>query len=151
MTIYGETVKNARIAKELTREELSRLSGVSLGTVITTERGRYIPRATTLAALSKYIDIDLTELIFELEQEESRRKNTNKYTSLQLFLKERKISQTRYAEILGKSWSYVKVRLISKKTHFDSVDIQKTRDYFKLSPDEIVYLFIEQINVDGGE
>lgn len=143
MAKFGETVKRARIAKGLSREDLSALSGVSVGTIITTERGRYLPRATTLYALAKHLEIDVNKLLFELEQEGNKRKNGIYYLQLQEFLKEKQIAQKRYAEILGKSWSYLILRLISDQVHFDSVDIQKTRDYFKLSPDEVLALFID--------
>lgn len=150
MPMFGNEIKKARIAKGLTREELSAVSGVSVGTVITTERGRYIPRATTLYALAKHIDIDINKLLFELEQEEKERKNSNKYPQLQQFFEKHHITQRRYAEILGRSWSYVKVRLISDRTHFNTNDIRKTRDYFHLSPEEIMDLFIDHIEGDGG-
>lgn len=79
MQYFGESIKDARIEKRLTREELSELSGLSKATILACERSRYIPSVSTLSALSKHIEIDMNKLVPELEKEKKRRhreKNT---------------------------------------------------------------------------
>ena len=151
MASFGEIIKSARKAKKLSRQRLSELSGVPLGTVITTETERYLPRANTLYSLAKQLDLDIHELLFELETEGNKRKNGKYFPKLQQYLKEQRIAQKHYAEIIGRSWSYLTVRLISEKYRFDCDDIRKTRDYFRLSPEEIVDLFIDPSESDGGK
>lgn len=148
MASFGKTISSARKAKNLSRQRLSELSGVPLGTIITTETERYLPRANTLYSLAKHLDLDIRELIFELEVEGKKRKNGKYFPKLQQYLKEQRIAQKHYAEIIGRSWSYLTVRFISEKYRFDCDDIKKTRDYFKLTPEEIVSMFIDHIDGD---
>ncbi len=79
MQYFGKIFREARIAKDLTREELSVLSGLSEATILACERSRYIPSITTLSALSKHIDIIINRLAPELEKEKKRRRREKKY------------------------------------------------------------------------
>lgn len=145
MQYFGEIFKSARISENLTRDELSALSGLSKATVLACERSRYIPSVSTLSALSKHIDIDMNKLVPELELEKKRRRREKKYPLLVDFLVEKKVSLRQYARMLGRSNEYLQNRFLSGWINFDAVDIQKTMHHFNLSPEEAINIFIENI------
>lgn len=146
MQYFGESIKDARIEKRLTREELSELSGLSKATILACERSRYIPSVSTLSALSKHIEIDMNKLVPELEKEKKRRHREKKYPLLVEFLAKKNMSQRQYAKLLGRSNEYLQNRFLSLWINFDAVDIQKTMHHFNLSPEEVVNIFIENIS-----
>lgn len=145
MQYFGEAFKAARIAKNLTREELLVLCGISKATVLACERSRYIPSVSTLSALSKHIEIDMNKLVPELEKEKKRRRREKKYPLLVEFLEDNSISQRQYARLLGRSNEYLQNRFLSGWINFDAVDIQKTMHHFNLSPEEVINIFIANI------
>lgn len=150
MKDYGEEIKEARLAKALTREELSALCGISTATVLACERCRYIPSISTLSALSKHIDIDINKLAPKLETERKRRRRERKYPLLIKFLEEKKISQRQYAKILNRSSEYLQNRFLSGWINFDAIDIQKSMNYFNLIPEKVVELFIANISSNAN-
>jgi transcriptional regulator with XRE-family HTH domain len=61
----GDRLKDARIRRALTQEELAEKAGVNAATVARLERNRTEPHMSTLRKLAKALDVDPTELIGE--------------------------------------------------------------------------------------
>jgi transcriptional regulator with XRE-family HTH domain len=61
----GEQLKNTRIRRLLTQEELAEKAGVSAATVVNIERNNQEPHFRTIRKLAKALDIDPTELVGE--------------------------------------------------------------------------------------
>ena len=58
-------IKEARIAKDMTQEELARKSGVSRFTIINIESGKTTNMQTeTLCKIAKALDVSLDEIFF---------------------------------------------------------------------------------------
>jgi putative transcriptional regulator len=60
-------VKEARIAKEMTQQELADLLGVSRQTIFSIETGKYVPSTILALKIAKTFSKSV-EKIFELEQ-----------------------------------------------------------------------------------
>lgn len=60
-------VKEARIAKEMTQQELADLLGVSRQTIFSIETGKYVPSTILALKIAKIFNKSV-EKIFELEQ-----------------------------------------------------------------------------------
>jgi transcriptional regulator with XRE-family HTH domain len=59
----GEKLKEARIRRLLTQEELAEKAGVSAATVVNIERNNQEPHFRTIRKLAKALDVDPTELL----------------------------------------------------------------------------------------
>ena len=59
----GEKLKEIRIKRLLTQEELAEKAGVSAATVVNVERNNQEPHFRTIRKLAKALDIDPTELV----------------------------------------------------------------------------------------
>lgn len=60
-----ERIKEARRAKRWTREQLAVYAGVSASAIARAEQGRHVPRASTLIALARVLDVPAAELAAE--------------------------------------------------------------------------------------
>lgn len=68
MTI-GEKIKNARLAKGYTQEELGKLIGVQKSAVAKYEKGRIVNiKRSVLAKISKVLEIPPVELVSDIEE-----------------------------------------------------------------------------------
>ena len=66
----GTKIKNARIAKGMTQEELGKILGVQKSAIAKYESGRVVNiKRSTLKKISDVLDIRPTELIYEVSQE----------------------------------------------------------------------------------
>jgi transcriptional regulator with XRE-family HTH domain len=61
----GEKLKEIRIKRLLTQEELAEKAGVSAATVVNVERNNQEPHFRTIRKLAKALDVDPTELVGE--------------------------------------------------------------------------------------
>lgn len=69
----GQRIKNARIAKDLTQEQLGELIGVQKSAIAKYESGRVVNiKRSTLKKLSDILDIRPSELIFNAEEVEKK-------------------------------------------------------------------------------
>ncbi|KKM80735.1 hypothetical protein LCGC14_1336930 [marine sediment metagenome] len=59
----GERLSNLRAVKSLTRDELSRLTGIARGTLYNMESGRSEPTARNLLKLSRFYRVPIDSLI----------------------------------------------------------------------------------------
>jgi transcriptional regulator with XRE-family HTH domain len=59
----GEKLKEARIRRLLTQEELAEKAGVSAATVVNIERNNQEPHFRTIRKLAKALNVDPTELL----------------------------------------------------------------------------------------
>jgi transcriptional regulator with XRE-family HTH domain len=59
----GEKLKEIRIQRLLTQEELAEKAGVSAATVVNVERNNQEPHFRTIRKLAKALDVDPTELV----------------------------------------------------------------------------------------
>ena len=66
-----------------------------------------------------------------------------KYTKLIEYLKKRKCTQLKLAKAIGLHNISLHNKL-NGKTSFTASDISKIRDYFDMTPDEVVELFFKQ-------
>ena len=65
----GEKIKNARIAKGYTQEELGKLIGVQKSAVAKYEKGRIVNiKRSVLAKISKVLEIPPVELVSDIEE-----------------------------------------------------------------------------------
>jgi putative transcriptional regulator len=62
-------VKEARIAKEMTQQELADLLGVSRQTIFSIETGKYVPSTILALKIAKTFN-KTVEKLFELERED---------------------------------------------------------------------------------
>ncbi len=62
-------VKEARIAKEITQQELADLLGVSRQTIFSIETGKYVPSTILALKIAKTFNKSV-EKLFELERED---------------------------------------------------------------------------------
>ena len=62
----SERLREARAAKGVSQDELAKSCGISLSAVAMYETGRRIPRDTIKVALSKYLDVPIQDLFFDL-------------------------------------------------------------------------------------
>ena len=53
----GDTLKTLRLAKALTQQELSDISGVAVSTIVKIEHGRSKPQMTTIRRLSRALKV----------------------------------------------------------------------------------------------
>lgn len=63
MTPIGTAVREAREAKGLRRETLAHETGLSYGTIVAIEQGRYDPRVGTLVQLARALEIPGDKLL----------------------------------------------------------------------------------------
>ncbi|MDM1407369.1 helix-turn-helix domain-containing protein [Myroides sp. DF42-4-2] len=68
MVNIGEQVKNLRIGKGYSQEELANLSGLSIRTIQRIEKGETIPRGHTLHRLSEVLEVEVSELVAQEER-----------------------------------------------------------------------------------
>lgn len=61
---FGQRLLDARKRKNLTQEQLSKLSGVSRQAIYEYEKGKYVPRIDKVSKMAKALDIDLYYLCF---------------------------------------------------------------------------------------
>jgi transcriptional regulator with XRE-family HTH domain len=61
----GQQLKNARIRRLLTQEELAEKASVSAATVVNIERDNQEPQFRTIRKLAKALDVNPTELLGE--------------------------------------------------------------------------------------
>jgi transcriptional regulator with XRE-family HTH domain len=61
----GRKLKEARVRRLLTQEELAEKAGVSPSTVVNIERDQTVPHFRTIRKLAKALDVDPTELVGE--------------------------------------------------------------------------------------
>lgn len=72
----GDKIKNARINKGMTQEELGNALGVQKSAIAKYEKGRVVNiKRTTLKKMSDILGIAPSELIFEAYIEEEQKKN----------------------------------------------------------------------------
>lgn len=65
----GDKIKNARVAKGYTQEELGKLIGVQKSAVAKYEKGRVVNiKRSVLAKISKVLDIPPVELVADIEE-----------------------------------------------------------------------------------
>ena len=69
----GKKIKELRVAKGLTQEQLAELAGVSLQHIGEIERGQGNPTLNSLVKLSDALDISLSELFENSEQYKSEK------------------------------------------------------------------------------
>ena len=55
-------LRKLRIYQELTQDELSRLSGVSLKTITNMERGKHLPKLETMLKITKALSVGLADI-----------------------------------------------------------------------------------------
>ena len=68
MTI-GQTIREARLRKGMTQEELSEKTDISIRTIQRIENGEVDPRSYTLMSIAKVLEIDYEDLVnFKLEK-----------------------------------------------------------------------------------
>lgn len=63
MTDIGTAIREARVAKGLRRETLAHETGVSYGTIVAIEQGRYDPRLGTIKALAQVLGLSIDKLL----------------------------------------------------------------------------------------
>ncbi len=63
LSIVGSRIRDARLQRRLTLDELARACELNKSTLSKIENGRQIPNLPTLAVLSRYLDIGLDELV----------------------------------------------------------------------------------------
>lgn len=79
----GEKIKNARLQKGYTQEELGRLIGVQKSAVAKYEKGRVVNiKRSVLAKISKVLDIPPVELVSDIDSEESAIKTANELADI---------------------------------------------------------------------
>lgn len=72
----GDKIKNARLSKGMTQEELGKALGVQKSAIAKYEKGRVVNiKRSTLKKLSDILGIAPSELIFEAYLEEEQKKN----------------------------------------------------------------------------
>ena len=72
----GDKIKNARLSKGMTQEELGNALGVQKSAIAKYEKGRVVNiKRSTLKKLSDILGIAPSELIFEAYLEEEQKKN----------------------------------------------------------------------------
>ena len=72
----GDKIRNARISKGMTQEELGNALGVQKSAIAKYEKGRVVNiKRSTLKKLSDILGIAPSELIFEAYMEEEQKKN----------------------------------------------------------------------------
>lgn len=72
----GDKIRNARLKKGMTQEELGNALGVQKSAIAKYENGRVVNiKRTTLKAISDILGIAPSELIFETYMEEEQKKN----------------------------------------------------------------------------
>lgn len=70
----GTKIKNARIAKGMTQEELGKILGVQKSAIAKYENGRVVNiKRSTLKKISDVLDIRPTELIYEVSLETQKK------------------------------------------------------------------------------
>lgn len=79
----GTRIKEARIAKGLTQEELGEMLGVQRSAIAKYEKGRVVNiKRSTLKKISDILGIPPAELIFEAKQWEEMQKNNDTITDI---------------------------------------------------------------------
>ncbi len=63
MSIYNE-IKNMRLKKNITQEELAQVIKVSRQTIIAIEKGNYTPSLTLALQLAKYFKTSVEEIFY---------------------------------------------------------------------------------------
>ncbi len=74
-------IKETRISKGYSQEELAARSGVSVRSIQRIENGESTPRGSTLQLISKALEVDLAVL---LPEEKTNKKSTNETNAIQL-------------------------------------------------------------------
>ena len=59
----GDTLKTLRLAKALTQQELSDISGVAVSTIVKIEHGRSKPKMTVIRRLSRALKVSPDRLV----------------------------------------------------------------------------------------
>lgn len=59
----GNLVRDRRLAKDLTREQLASKAGTSTSTVTRLEREDHVPLASTLVEIAKVLDVSVDDLM----------------------------------------------------------------------------------------
>jgi transcriptional regulator with XRE-family HTH domain len=79
----GEKIKNARITKGMTQEELGKLLGVQKSAIAKYESGRVVNiKRSTLKKISDILEIRPSELIYEVYTEEEYKEMQQKNSTL---------------------------------------------------------------------
>ena len=87
MSSYGERLLKARKKKELTREELGKLCGITGRTIQNYELGHVTPnRIDVSQRLADVLDISVDYLIYGEKEEKNSRKRIRRKSSLTLLL-----------------------------------------------------------------
>jgi transcriptional regulator with XRE-family HTH domain len=72
----GEKIKNARLERGMTQEELGKILGVQKSAIAKYESGRVVNiKRSTLKKISDVLDLRPSELIFEANREEVQKNN----------------------------------------------------------------------------
>jgi transcriptional regulator with XRE-family HTH domain len=72
----GEKIKNARLERGMTQEELGKILGVQKSAIAKYESGRVVNiKRSTLKKISDVLDLRPSELIFEANREEIEKNN----------------------------------------------------------------------------
>lgn len=72
----GEKIKNARLERGMTQEELGKILGVQKSAIAKYESGRVVNiKRSTLKKISDVLDLRPSELIFEANREEIQKNN----------------------------------------------------------------------------
>ena len=91
----GKVIQKARLAKKMTQEKLSEITGVSLRTISNIENGKQHPRFDNLEKLVTALDIPRT-LIISSETDELS-------TEVELFISEFRVASAMEQEIIMNS------------------------------------------------
>lgn len=87
--VIGRTIKDLRIKKELSQEQLAELADLHVNSIGSIERGEKSPTVETLSNISRSLDTTITEIFQLTEKQLNKSRLDNEFMDLFFSLNER--------------------------------------------------------------